>query len=430
MQREAKEAQEHINRLRSGLPSADVEGNITNGGGENRSATEAMNGRQGSATVSKTDTNMHQLRSELEMANGRARLAAEQVSSLEAQVNKLELELELAHIKLDGQEVEANSTSIMQAATAHGSRMARKEQSRMETTHLRKAIANLEAEKAAQEQSHAREMADMSKRLAAARAEVASYQRRLESETASVETTREELMCELAAEKQRHETAQTTADAQRQTIQMMRAELRGLRLQVFACACTSQLRKGAWLTKYAHTTFKIKRIFAHVQDGRLYWGKKRADTGSCIELARVRSITFGHTASQVKHIEHNLTRALNNQRPVHVPWHCVTVHMSDGKEVSLAGPLNDQEAGAGSTGALLAAGGPAVAESGEGCQDMIVWYAGLSAFAAQRSTGSGEIVTLPSLGSILWKRCAMRIERMAQDRNMCVFEHAHADHHI
>jgi hypothetical protein len=64
---------------------------------------------------------------------------------------------------------------------------------------------------------------------------------------------------------------------------------------------------------------------------------------------------------------------------VHDPWHCVTVHMDDGKEISLAGLLNDEDGALASARATSAAGGAAATGLADGCQDMIVWCAGLSA---------------------------------------------------
>ena len=430
---------QQIERLRNGLRVAEVEGGITDS-----SRMIKADAENGSST-----SDLNQLQRELELANGRARRAGEQVSSLEAQVNRLELELELAQIKIDGQGPVANVASVTQAATAHGSVMVRKEQSLMESSHLRKAIVRLEAEHAAQEQSHAQELFEMSSRLAAARAEAASYQRRLEvagAETASVVATREDLVSEIAAERQRYESVQATVDVQRLSIKKMYKELRAVRLQAFAIESMAKLREGAWLTKYAHNTFKVKRIFAHVRDGRLYWGKKPADTGgSSIELKRVRSIKFGHTNSQLKHIGQNASLALNRRRAVHDPWHCVTVYMDDGKEVSLAGPLNDEEA-ATSTRAEPATRGAASIEAVNGCHDMIVWCAGLSAHVVcqQQPQIEGDrngtrfkqaaqndfdgTVAVPSQGALLWARCRMRVDRKATERNTYVihaFVHMH-----
>lgn len=372
VQREAREAQQQIGRLRNGLSIADVEGETTNSNrGDNLDAGN-------SSSVGGAE----QLRNDLDMANNRARRAGEQVSSLEAQVNRLELELELARIQIDGQQSGASGASITQAATAQGSVLARKEQSMMESSHLRKAIVRLEAEHTAQEQSHAQQMAEMSNRLAAARAEAVSFQRRVEAagvETASVMATRDDLLSEIAAEKQRYESLRATVDVQRQSMKKMYRELGSVRLQAFATECMVKLREGAWLTKYAHTSFKVKRIFAHVFGGRLYWGTKPGTGGSSIELTRVRSIKFGHTASQLKHLEKNARLAPNRQRAVHDPWHCVTVHMDDGKEISLAGLLNDEDGALASARATSAAGGAAATGLADGCQDMIVWCAGLSA---------------------------------------------------
>lgn len=400
------------------------------------------------AENSSSASDLNQLQGELEMANGRARRAGEQVSTLEAQVNRLELELELARIKIDGQEPVASGASVTQAATAHGSVMARKEQSRMESSHLRKAIVRLEAEHVAQEQSHARELFEVNNRLAAARTEAASYQRRLEAadaETASVVATREDLLSEIARERQRYESVHATVDVQRVSIKKMYTELRAVRLQAFATESMAKTREGAWLTKYAHSTLKVKRIFAHVRDGRLYWGKKPADTGgSSIELMRVRSIKFGHTESQLKHIEQNMGLALNRRREVHDPWHCVTVYMDDGKEVSLAGPLNDEEATASSRAKPATRGAPAT-EAAQCCHDMIVWCAGLSAhvvsqqqpqirgdrignhFKQAAQNDFDGTVAVPSQGALLWARCRMRVDRKASERNTYV---VHARAHL
>ena len=374
VQREAREAQraamQQIDRLRNGLSIADVEGEKTN---SNR-------GGNLDAGSSSSVGDVKQLRNDLEMANSQARRAEEQILSLEAQVNRLELELELARIQIDGQH--PGAASITQAATAQGSVLARKEQSMMESSHLRKAVARLEAEHTAQERSHAQQMAEMSNRLAAARAEAVSFQRHVEAaraETASVIATRDDLLSEIAAEKQRFELLRATVDVQRQSMKKMYRELGSVRLQAFATECMVKLREGAWLTKYAHTSFKVKRIFAHVFDGRLYWGTKPGTGGSSIELTRVRSIKFGHTASQLKHVEKNARLAPNRKRAVHDPWHCVTVYMDDGKEISLAGPLNDEDDALASTRAISAAGGAAVQGVADGCQDMIVWCAGLAA---------------------------------------------------
>jgi hypothetical protein len=442
MQRDAREAQltatHQIERLRNGRSIADAEG----GGGGNAAAiadsSPRDSGGAGSAAVrlsagsdSGSASDVRQLRSELEMAHGRERRANEQVSSLEVQVNRLELELELARINGDGRAdaAAASGASVTQAATAHGSVIARREQSLLESTHLRKAIVRLEAEHAAQEQAHAREMVEAGTHLEAVRAEIVSYQRRLEAasaETASVVASREELRGEIVAEKKRYESVWATVGVQRASIKKMYGEVRGVRLQAFGTECMAELREGAWLTKYADTTFKIKRIFAHIRSGRLYWGKKPGDvSGTSVDLGQVRSVQYGYTAAQHKHLEQNENLAPSRQRQVHPAWHCVTVFMKDGKAVSLAGPMHDDVP----VTAAATRGGAASGGFGEGCQDMIAWCAGISAYAAQQQSGganpfarrdfsggaSGSVV-VPSQGSLLWARCRMRVDHKAQQR--------------
>ena len=103
----------------------------------------------------------------------------------------------------------------------------------------------------------------------------------------------------------------------------------------------------------------------------------------------------------------------------------MTVFMKDGKAVSLAGPMHDDVP----VTAAATRGGAASGGFGEGCQDMIAWCAGISAYAAQQQSGganpfarrdfsggaSGSVV-VPSQGSLLWARCRMRVDHKAQQR--------------
>lgn len=394
-QREMREIQNEsssqISRLRNGLSVADVEtSKLTDGYGASR------------AGVDRGGEDLTQMRKENEMLRNRERQAIEQRSSMEVQVNRLELELELA--KINSSDGRADGTSVNQAATAHGSQVARREQSLLESTHLRKVIVRLEAEHGAQEHTHAREVAEWRQRLEAAHAEITNYQHRLDAagaETASGEVSRDALRREIVTETRRYHEALGMIAVQRGSIKKLYQEVLGSRLHAFSTECMAQLREGGWLSKYADTTMKVKRVHVHVRDDRLYWGKKPGDiSGSFVELESVRVVDFGHTESQEKHIRHNATVAPGRQRSVHAAWHCVTVRMADGKSVSLAGPMDDN----------------AAVGAEDGCQDMMVWCAGLYAHTLQ-SGGGGRSIAVPSQGSLLWERCRMRVDAKAQARN-------------
>ena len=69
--------------------------------------------------------------------------------------------------------------------------------------------------------------------------------------------------------------------------------------------------------------------------------------------------------------------------------------MADGKLVSLAGLMDDN----------------ATVGEEDGCQDIMVWCAGLCAHTlASRGSGGGGgsgSISMPSQGSLLWERCVI-----------------------
>jgi len=216
------ESAQQIERLRKGLGVADVDGEDEPAALraqleaskrrcaelEARADGGAAGGRGG--LVHPADE--ERLRNDVEMLRRRERESMEKRTTLEAEVNRLELELELARIS-------SSTTSSGQ-----------------EATHLRKVIVRLEAEHAAQEQSHAQDMASASHQLSEQRGEVESLERRLaaaeqvtDSEAAKVVALRAD------AEEQalRCGELRATVQAQRTGYLRVNRSLRAARLQAF-----------------------------------------------------------------------------------------------------------------------------------------------------------------------------------------------------
>ena len=177
-----------------------------------------------------------------------------------------------------------------------------------------------------------------------------------------------------------------------------------------------RVREGGWLSKYASSTMKVKRVHVHVQGGVLHWGKKERQTGqSSVPLSAVRQVKFGHTDAQLKHVQHNLGLKEKRRRPVHAAWHCITLFIEGGKQVSFSGPMNDS----------AAAAAEAAGRGDGGCQDIMVWYAGLCAYAVHSQSPEGPEghdfapvgrLVVPTEGALLWARCRMRVDQLAQER--------------
>ena len=259
-QREMREIQNEsssqIGRLRNGLSIADVDTRKPTNGTTGASKYGSNGAAEGGGGEDLT-----QMRTENEMLRGRERLAIEQRSKMEVHVNRLELELELAKINGSDGLGRADGASITQAATAHGSQAARREQSLLESTHLRKVIVRLEAEHGAQEQMHARDLGEWRQRLEVAHAEITNYQHRLDAagaETASGEASRDALRRQMTHETRRHDEALRMIEVQRAAIKKLYQEVLGSRLQAFSTSCMAQLREGGWLSKYAVRPQAIK----------------------------------------------------------------------------------------------------------------------------------------------------------------------------